>query len=157
MEAFLSLFSAYGSVVALETHSVCRELWGTAKRHARWLPFHNSGAARIPLKCRLPSGGSYSVPQVERRMLRACKAGVTWMEGGRPKQDPVPETEENEVHWEGSCPLSWVQGHSREQLCAAGEQRLHPLRVDSTILQSLLDHHWEQQSLGGLNDSDFSH
>lgn len=92
MEAFLSLFSAYGSVVALETHSVCRELWGTAKRHARWLPFHNSGAAGIPLKCRLPSGGSHSVPQVGRRMLRACKAGVTWMEGGRPKQDPVPET-----------------------------------------------------------------
>lgn len=37
-EAFLSLFSAHGSMVALETHSVCRELWGTANRHACWLP-----------------------------------------------------------------------------------------------------------------------
>lgn len=67
--------------------------------------FHNSGAVGNPLKCRLPSGRSQSVPRVGRRTLRACKAGVTWMEGGRPKQDPVSETEENEVHWEAGTNL----------------------------------------------------
>lgn len=27
----------------------------------------------------------------------------------------------------------------------------------SVLPESSLDHHWEQQSLGGLNDSDFRH
>lgn len=137
------------------------ESFGDSQQACSLAAFHNSGAAGIPLKRRLPSGGSQSVPWVGRRTLKACKAGVTWTKGGRPKQDPVSETEENEVYWEGPCLLqaqTLVLGtgpFGGKALCCR-EQRLHPLRADSTALQSLLDHHWEQQSSGGLNHSDFS-
>lgn len=46
MEVFLSLFSAHDWMVALETHSVHGELWGTAA--GTLTTFHNSGTTGIP-------------------------------------------------------------------------------------------------------------
>lgn len=131
IEAFLPFFSLWLCGCIRDSQCLQRAL-GDSQQACSLAAFRNSGAAGIPLKCRLPSGGSQSVPQVGRRTLRACKAGVTWMEGGRTKQDPVSETEENEVHWEGSCLLqtqTFVLGTGQFQgtaLCCRGAEAPPP-------------------------------